>query len=675
MMRPMMDDWLKIAVDQRWLRPLDQAFVQFLQRQVEHREGGAPARLLLAAALTSWQLGRGHVCLDLALLREHGVLLLGWPDAGPERRDPSCPDVSILREAIDWLLQEPPEQWCIGALLHPDESSPLVRVDNRIYLRRLWDCERFIAAAVSRRLQGVPVPSTAAPGEADSPPAGLSELLDTLFPTTVGSTALDWQRAACAIAIRQRFCIITGGPGTGKTTTVVRLLAALQGMTLARQQPPLRIRLAAPTGKAAARLSSSIALAVDRLPADLAPWVPSQVTTLHRLLGSRPDSRHFRHDRYHPLEADVVVVDEASMVDIEMMQALMDALPEATRLILLGDKDQLASVEAGAVLGDLCRQADRGGYDETTESWLVAAGLPSMPSQWRASPGRPLDQAIVMLRHSHRFAADSGIGQLARLVNQGDSLSSRHCLAAGYPDVGTRQVGEDGGEALAHWLVDAGYRHYLESLRASQPDLDAPRDAFEAWALAGIEAYGDFQVLCGNREGPRGVTDLNHRVQQRLRDLNLISGSGEWYAGRPVLVTRNDYSLGLMNGDIGIALRVPAWLGQATREEAEPGAAVLRVAFPTGDPGKPLRWIVPARLQAVETVFAMTVHKSQGSEFTHTCLVLPERLNPVLTRELVYTGITRAKQRFTLVESHPAVFDEAIQRQVIRSSGLALQWC
>jgi exodeoxyribonuclease V alpha subunit len=447
---------------------------------------------------------------------------------------------------------------------------------------------------------------------------------------------------ACALAARSQFAVITGGPGTGKTNTVIRLLGLLQASALDAGHPTLRIRLAAPTGKAAARLDEAIGGQIDQLRTLDLPGgealhqaIPREVTTLHRLLGARPGTRHFRHHAGHPLPLDMVVVDEASMVDIEMMTALLDALPAHARLVLLGDRDQLASVEAGAVLGRLCAQAEGGHYQAETAQWLQAATGEAVDPSLRDDTGRPLDQAIAMLRHSFRFDAGGGIGQLARAINTGDAQAALHILKAqDHDDLDYRGLHGADDPTVAR-LVTSRPDYPM------RPAADAERAEWDAWATAILETAGQFQMLTPLRRGP--------------------FGADRWYAGRPVMVTGNDYGLKLMNGDIGITLRVPARFGDPEQGED------LRVAFRSE--GR-VRWVLPSRLQRVETVYAMTVHKSQGSEFAHTALIVPDTAPPVLTRELIYTAVTRARERFTLLCASDRVLTQAIQRRVTRQSQL-----
>jgi exodeoxyribonuclease V alpha subunit len=684
-----------------WLRPLDVAFAEFLRREVPD----ASPLLILAATLASHQLGRGHACLDLDATLRDPTFALSLPPEGADpadERDPIPRPAEVLKDLslADWQ----------AALKHPDlvgsgaDDQPLVLVGSRLYLRRYWEYEQAVRAAIDARSARSETLQAALPMDA------MRRALDGLFPPT--AITPDWQKLACALAARSAFSIITGGPGTGKTTTVVRLLALLQALALAEPMPgrparPLRIRLAAPTGKAAARLNASIAGTVAGLPLGalgaleqgetIRDAIPVTVGTLHRLLGSRPDTRRLRHHAGNPLTLDVLVIDEASMVDLEMMAAVLAALPPNARLILLGDKDQLASVEAGAVLGELCRRAGEGHYTPQTRDWLKAATGQEIAPALIDPQGTPIDQAIVMLRHSHRFAATSGIGQLAEAVNTGNTAAVLDLWTRGHPDLtllaldsiedpafrslvieGTTNlqspadppIGETGPTSLAKPAVPGqGYRHYLEILRRDQPEQGADATAFDAWARSVLKAHGQFQVLCALRRGPRGVQGLNQRIARLLQDADLIPAGTGWYLGRPVLVTRNDYGLGLMNGDIGITLARPSQT--PGRGAGTKGDWILRVAFPAGDGQDGVKWILPSRLQAVETVYALTVHKSQGSEFTHAALVLPETLSPILTRELLYTGITRAREHLTLVRSGDEhVLEQAVQRRVLRASGL-----
>ncbi len=690
-----------------WIRPLDVGFARLI-RELSEEQGEEPDPLvLLLAALTSHQVGRGHVCIDLGNLLADAVQTLSLPPEESSYQPPKDTDTSETHQPEPAeLLALVTLSECLAllgascAVSDGSHTTPLVLNDTRLYLRRFWRYEQCIAEGIRQRLT---LPSSLADPES-GPARTLSRALDQLFQS---SEAVDYQKLACALAARNRFAVITGGPGTGKTTTVVNLLAALQavaGESPDRAGRKYRIRLAAPTGKAAARLNESIGGAVSRLPlADLPGNVeladiPTRVTTLHRLLGSRPDTRRFRHNRDNPLLVDILVIDEASMVDVDLMASVFDALPTNAQLILLGDKDQLASVDAGAVLGELCQRAFQAHYTPQTAQWLATMTGSRLPESLVDESGQPLDQAVAMLRKSYRFREDSGIRAFAEAVNTNalDRAMVRRIRETAFDDVillsGPRGKpdSEDTLELVCRHAITGspeafrnagqgrqvndkplpppvGYRHYLEQLQNHGLDENSSRGDWDAMAAELLEAFSDFQVLCALRKGPWGVVGLNDRIARQLLAEKLIPRAEGWYEGRPVLITGNDYNLGLMNGDIGITVSVP-W----DRTETGEPRYTLRVAFPSSDTPGGIRWISPSRLQQLETVYAMTVHKSQGSEFNHTCLVLPDRLSPVLTKELVYTGITRARNWFSLIASHSQVLEDAVAQQVTRASGLAI---
>ncbi len=717
----LLDSWQQAG----WIRPLDVRFARLIQ-DLSQEQGEAPQPLvLLLAALTSHQVGRGHVCVDLATLLADADNTLSLPPEEPDgvfstqnRVNPT--GSSVEQDNTDGSLNGPGEllarvsiQECMSALDNAlavsdgSHTTPLVLGGTRLYLRRFWRYEQQIATGILQRLAQ---PSTLADPSSLAVKT-LSKTLDVLFkPKGSADSDVDYQKLACALAARNRFAVITGGPGTGKTTTVVNLLAALQsvaGESGERDGRKYRIRLAAPTGKAAARLNESIGGAVSRLPLAQLPGqvsladIPTKVTTLHRLLGSRPDTRKFRHNRDNPLLVDILVIDEASMVDLDMMASVFDALPANAQLILLGDKDQLASVDAGAVLGELCQRAPEGHYLPETVQWLKAITGTDIPENLQNPEGQPLDQAVAMLRKSYRFAEGSGIRQLAEAVNT-NTLSDcmlQQARSAGFEDVvwlngGTRKPSLEDTQALicrhavsgspeafqnsGEGRVDnkgkplpppVGYRHYLSLMQNHGLNANSTQAQWDKLARAVLEAFSDFQVLCALRRGPWGVEGLNELIAHHLLKQKLIPRAEGWYAGRPVLITGNDYNLGLMNGDVGITFNLsPGADAHASGVQSKP---LLRVAFPSSDGSGDIRWISPSRLQQLETVYAMTVHKSQGSEFNHTCLVLPDRMSPVLTRELVYTGITRAKNWFSLITGDASVFSESVEQRVVRASGLA----
>jgi len=677
--------------DRGWLRPLDLAFARFIS---EHAPG-SPPELLLCAALLAHMEGLGHTCLPLDELCR-GELLLTQAEFADALREQL---VLIGADAQAWasLLEGSPvvnagDDAATG-------SAPMVMALGRLYLRRHWRDERQLVASMLARTATLDASPHAGLVWGQATPEAVRQLLDRLFgPPTA---EFDWQRLACAAALRGRLTVLTGGPGTGKTYTAARLLALL--LATAERPEHLRIGLAAPTGKAAARLAQSIQSAWaglaerfgkgsgDELP--MATWAQhlGAARTLHAWLGARPDTRRWAHDEHHPLALDVLLVDEASMVHLELMAALLRALPAHALLVLLGDKDQLASVEAGAVLGDLCRGAEQGGYSAATAAdlaHLTGQPLPADYVRTGTSMGSPMAQQTVMLRVSRRFGGP--IGQLARQVQAGEAGPALAALRKAQPESGLHLL-EAGGQASLMDLMDeappvaltdrllaraldgalgddgrpipgyrAVYQRLQHGLQTGWPDAQA----HAAWVREVLHTFDHTRLLTALRSGPWGVEGLNTAVQAALAEARCIrpgaataSGAG-WYAGRPVIVTRNDPATGVFNGDVGLAL--PPF-GAANNES-------LRVWFLDGDD---LRSVLASRLSAVETAFAMTVHKSQGSEFAHTLLVLPERDNPVLSQELVYTGITRARRALTVVLPGPTVWPAAVQRRTRRASGLA----
>ncbi|CAD5371685.1 exonuclease V (RecBCD complex), alpha chain [Rubrivivax sp. A210] len=628
-----------------WLRSLDLAFAAFLHEL----DPQAPASLLLASALLASLEGRGHGGLPLNGLAEQAAALLeGPPEAQAAWREALAgfpTDEAACRQAWQGrpVLQFDP--------MDEGGRTPLVLSRGLLYLRRGWRHESRVAARIVARAE-------AAPGQVDAGAA--RALMRQLFKPS--AAAIDWQQVACAVALRGRLTVITGGPGTGKTYTAARLLVLLQALHAGPQ--PLRVALAAPTGKAAARLRQSIDAALQGLRQALGTALPlddwadglGPARTLHALLGARPGTRRFRHDATAPLDLDLLVVDEASMVHLEMMAALLDALPPTARLVLLGDKDQLASVEAGAVMGDLCQGAggpgQAGAYRPHTAQWVQALTGQTLPDD-SLGDGPALAQQTVVLRESRRFAGP--IGALAQALNGGDAAAALVLLRAA-PAGALALVQPRTADAVAALAVagrpgaPGGYRAYLELL-AQRPAAAAD---FDDWARHLLRAYDGCRVLCALRDGPWGVAGLNPAIERALQGEGLLQRRGEWYEGRPVMVTRNEAALGVFNGDVGLVLKPP-------------GGGTLRCWFLDGEA---LRSVSVGRLAEVETAFAMTVHKSQGSEFGHVLLVLPGEDRAVLTRELVYTGITRARLACTVVCADPAVLALAAARRTRRISGL-----
>ena len=813
--------------DQGWLRRLDSAMARFVAGQ----DPAASPVLLMATALLTHLEGRGHACLPLASLVRQPQALLAWPAAAQSAWQTVWPGLpAALSDWVQALLASPLVRDARAGLTaghtppaftgdrpapaslaeaQPDRGQPLVlggtATTPLLYLRRYAGYETEVAQAIHAATQ---TPLAVDEAQArhwlarlfDSPAAsGTSAGMQTTRPPTTSApaagvtpghtpassaTQVDWQQVACALALRGRLTVITGGPGTGKTYTAARLLALL----LAMHPSPdtLKVALAAPTGKAAARLRQAIDQSLQDLQArlgdalDLAAFTQrmGQAKTVHALLGARPDTRQFKHHRTHPLDLDVLIVDETSMVNLELMAALLQALPPTARLVVLGDKDQLASVEAGAVLGDLCAQAEQPRYRPDTLAYLqrtcgqhlpaarpgslhaagdadAAAGARGADTAGHhlppgADPLPALAQQTVMLRHSRRFG--SAIGQLAQAVNAGDARAAQALLAARTATPGAADAGiiwraapdqaspatvlalavqgrEQAPASYADYLtlVQQGPSAFAAPARAGSPggevgssagvpvsadgaaplppstgqlalDFGAPDadctpppgsqssspvgaavsaqghrdDPHTAWVKAVLRAFDRFRILCAVHDGPWGDRALNQGVQRALAQAGLLQPAGEWFVGRPVMVTRNDAALGVFNGDVGVVL--PSARSGAGRADGAGGAAsaggsggALRAWFLDGDA---LRSVSVSRLAHVDTAFAMTVHKSQGSEFAHTVLVMAPGAGGVMTRELVYTGITRARTHFSLVEGEPGLLATAIRQRVVRASGL-----
>ncbi len=564
------------------LSSLDHYFAEFITR-IEGRPCGG---LWIAAALASAVSCRGSVCLELS----------GVSDC---RIDPFLPESGPLQvPELEYWLELLAGCATVGT---PGEYTPLVLdAAGRLYLHRSWDYERRVAEGILAR-------SALLTDDAD----GFAAALDRYFP--LAGDEADLQREAAQAALSRRFTVISGGPGTGKTSTVARILALL--IELADGASPV-ILLAAPTGKAAMRLKQSISQSVElmSLSETVRSAMPLEVATVHRLLGVIPGQSGFRHNCSNNLPCDVLVVDEASMIDLPLMARLLEALGADTRIILLGDRDQLASVEAGAVMSDICA-----GSSHATI----------------ATDGRP---AIIQLTKSYRFSDQSGIGRLSCLINSGDGMGALELLKSGiYSDVCWRCLPSEGT--------------FAESFKV------AAREGFAAYAhadspAAALEELEHFRVLAPHREGRHGVVALNRLVESAMLTFRSV-GSGD-NPLLPVMITGNNYDLGLYNGDTGVLTDAGAEEGQA-------------VYFPASD--KVLRQFSALRLPPHETAFALTVHKTQGSEFDKVLLILPDQLSDVLSRELLYTAVTRARKRVEIWGDED-VFCRAVERCIERRSGL-----
>ena len=540
--------------------------------------------LSLSAALVSEANQAGNVCIDLASYHQR-------PLFSSSRIDTS--EIPWGIESARWCQQLSASD-CVGG---PEQIAPLTLDGERLYLNRYWYYENCVAEKINAMLKL----------EIDVDAEQVSRQLELLF---ADSASVDPdQKLAAMTAASNRFCVVSGGPGSGKTSTVLRILSMLIAL-----EPETRIALTAPTGKAAARMLNSINQRINRIDIDqeIRAALPAEASTVHRLLGIR---RHgSRYHEHHPLPVDCVVVDEASMIDLELMYHLLSALPAHARLILLGDRDQLASVAAGNVLGDI-----------TGHGKKVASGMTALTS------------SIVLLRNNYRFDQDSAIGEIAALVNQGQKTAAINLL--GQNDKGLRWYVENqdqiNADALA-WLYDA----YQPIFTCKSPE-------------AALEVYDTTRVLCATNRGPLGVESLNRMISSALLQRNQLPES-ELYSGLPIMITRNHHDLGLFNGDTGIL-----WSYENK----------LRACF--RDSTGAIRDLAINRLPGFTPAWASTVHKSQGSEFDSVLLILPtDPESGALSRELLYTAITRARRQFIL-HAPVNVVSSSIEKLSRRHSGLA----
>lgn len=599
---------LREAIDEGLIRNLDYYFAQHIAELDGHNDPVVP----LASALVSLAVGGGNVCLDLQAVAGTTISAMDG--------ETSLVTVPNIDDLIGSLNGSP----VVGS---PGTEAPLILDEaDRLYLGRYWWFEQQVAEMLLARARPVDL------DEIDQ--HLLRRSLQRMFPTTEGET--DWQMIAAAMAVLRQFAVISGGPGTGKTRTVITILALLLEQA---GDNPLNIALAAPTGKAAARLTESIRLSKQSITCAEAvrALIPEEATTIHRLLGVRPGKVEPRHHAGNPLQIDLLVVDEASMIDLPLMARLLAALPAHARLILLGDKDQLASVEAGSVYADISAKSEGAAYskelverlkDATGQKLDIAVSEPAF------------SDCIAILHKSYRFADDKGVGALARAINGGKSDEAMVLLQNSQHGITYRAFAIDDIHVN---LAEQVMKNYVSCFDAA-----TPRDA--------IERFNAFRILCAVRGGPAGVEQVNQLVERILRTVGRIQGSGLHYKGRPIMVTRNDYNLGLFNGDVGIIWPDP---------EAD---NALRAWFIL--PDNSVKRVLTSRLSEHETAYAMTVHKSQGSEFERILMLMPYEMNEVLTRELLYTGITRAKKRVEVWGSAD-VIKQCINSKVRRVTGLS----
>ena len=556
-------------------------FAEFIASQAQ---SGIDGLLSLSAALVSEANQRGNVCIELDGFTMRPLFVSTYIAAS---------EIPCGIDSASWCSQLRAST-CVGG---PNDSAPLTLDGGRLYLNRYWNYENRVANKICAMLE--------TRCELDS--EQISKQVERVF---ADSNAVDEdQKFAVATAAQKHFCVISGGPGSGKTSTVIRILSVLTAL-----DPNIRIALAAPTGKAAARMMASINQRIEQIDIDPASRaaLPTTATTIHRLLGYRRHGYHY-HEQ-HQLALDCVVVDEASMIDLQLMYHLLTALPPTARLILLGDRDQLASVAAGNVLGDITGH----GYAVDFDSAAVAA-------------------SIALLRNNYRFDRDSAIGELAAHVNQGQSKAALDLLHQGARGLRWYTGSDDQihADALA-WLY-AAYEPVF--------DCDSADDA--------LEVYEKTRLLCATNQGPFGVEWLNRTISKAMLARNNLAETNVFH-GLPILIKRNHHELGLFNGDSGILWRYPGGLRACFRDSA-------------GD----IRDLAVNRLPEFAPAWASTVHKSQGSEFDSVFLILPsDPDSEALSRELLYTAITRARQQFIL-HAPESVVISSIESLTQRHSGLA----
>ncbi len=687
-------DCLALLSKDKHIRVLDHQFARFIAQYTDD------GWVVLASAIASHQSGLGHVCVDFNTIKKQ-------PLFGLSHHDAHYLQGLSLNTMTNWpmLMLD-----ALRASAVEGDNAPLKLSLNNLYLQRYWNDEQQICNFLKARgCLFEPIAIKPLLDELFKPDfefifSKLSELnktkmslatfcgdffnlrsdlaidylqieqqlshIDSVESLAVFAASiqqeqtLDWQKIAVAIAASNKFSVISGGPGTGKTTTVIKLLALLiqldtplassEVMTL---KPGLNIELVAPTGKAAARLSESISGALGKLKVaqSVKEKIPTKASTIHRLLGVIPNSNRFKHNEENRLHVDVLIVDEASMIDISLMAKLFAAIAPHTKVILLGDRDQLSSVEAGAVFADICGDLSLGAsYSESTRNWLseqsgFCANVLSNPANSETSV---VANGLALLHKSYRFGQFSGIGALAKAVNHGDIAALKRVWRQGYQDIGLHQQNDNNRQQIVQMSVN-GYKGYLEQAKR----IETADDIYKV-----IRLFNQFQLLTPLRAGKFGLEELNQAIETSLNRYRFIDlTQGVWYLGRPVMILSNDHGQQLYNGDIGILL---------PDIEDEEGAA--RVYFIMAD-GQ-LKSFLPSRLPAHETVYAMTIHKSQGSEFDNVVISMPNQWSALLTKELVYTGITRAKQSVDIFCS-AQILQKSMLTKTLRVSGLAKALC
>lgn len=611
---------LVALADQLGFSSLDKAFMAFVYQQ----EGTHQNSLALLAGWVSYRLNQQDTCVDISQMASNLVSHMGFDDESD-------------------LLDKVTQSTCFA---RPEcgRATPLIVDQNCLYLSRYFNYERGLADEINHRLHL----------DSSQDAAALKPIISDLFDNTHDGSeqgTIDWQCVAVCVAATRQFSLITGGPGTGKTTTVAKLLALLNGIARIKGNK-LTIKLVAPTGKAAARLTDSIESAKLKLPKSYQQGLELQCTTIHRLLGSMPNRIDFKHHKNNPLHLDVLIVDEASMVDLPLMYKMISAVPVHGKIVLLGDHNQLSSVETGSVLSDIYHAAKKG-HESPFYSQSNADIVSTMSGFQLASDplvdASSISDSLVQLVKSYRFSAGGGVGQLAANVIQGN--------IRGTESVFENPLQNDGSQMSVRWFAEQSGQHLVENYVNNLSDYftsikqNKISDAFEY--------LGKQQILCAFKTGGWGTEAINRLVERELVKRGLISLDSLAYTGRPIMLSKNEHNLGLYNGDIGIIVPDPS----------NPSLTKAWFALGNGE----LKGILITRLPEFSTVYAMTIHKSQGSEFEHVSLCLPHdqgiNASNLISRELLYTGLTRAKKSFDLYADRAAL-TQSLKKVCKRSSAL-----
>lgn len=598
-----MKDWFEVGVESGWIEIYEREMLRFLEKEY----GDLSDELRMCTVFLSLFIKAGHTCLPLDRSPQEWIEILGLDLENSSIFQGEKIKVSELKSSS-----------IVGS---SDDMKPLILTDNRLTFRRYRYYENIAGQWISinsskKSTIGISVISV--------------QILDDLFPTSTNE--LNWQKVAAALSLIKPFLIISGGPGTGKTTTVARILALHQKLS----GEHLNIALAAPTGKAAGRMGEALNRELEKL--DLSEEqlknFPTEAKTVHRLLWGTESRELLPPIQKKMLHYDLIIIDEASMMDLSLMYRLVDHLSENTRLILLGDKDQLASVEAGAVFADLCRKSENGFLPETIEK-LKELGIEEKLPKHEESE---ISDSIVYLTKSYRFGETSGIGRLSDLVkHQNPQNEELHSVFESYSDL-KHQPFNYQKEDIEHILGD------LKQKIENCSQINNPEEMLEFWKQS--------VWLMVLRRGLTGTERLNRLIEERLASERMVSMGSGWYHGRPIMITQNDYNLGIFNGDMGVTI------------VDEDGSVWVYV-----ETGSEIRRFKPQRLSHFDPAYFLTVHKSQGSEFNHVNFLLPQNDTPILTKELIYTAITRARESFFLY-GNLDLFEEGLSRKTMRFTGL-----